>query len=250
MKKTTKKRIEEIYNYILLNQRVSTAELAKLVEVSPEMIRKDLAVLEASGSITRVHGGAILRTTENGAPFSARKYENKLIKDELCQRAIQYVKDGDVIFIDASSTALQLGRLIKLRKDIVVVTNCLEIVKLASDSDNKISLIGGTFSKSGDRTIGAFAVDMIRRFTFDVAFIGTDGVKDMDGPGTFSEEDIGISDAVIKRSKKNVLMMDATKFKKTAPYTFTTFDQFDVLITDEMDWSRKDINIQTIDEIK
>ena len=250
MKKTTEKRLEEITNYLILNQKVSTKELSELTNVSPEMIRRDLAVLEEKGLIIRTHGGAIVRENTMDIPFSARKYENKKIKDELCRHAIDYVKNGDVVFIDPSTTSLQLGRLLKLRKNITLVTNCLELLNVASDTGHKIIFLGGEYSKSGDRTIGLFALYSLRKIQFDIAFFGTDGCMNMDGPGTIAEEEILINEEVLKRSKTNVLMMDSSKLKRTAKFVYADFSQFDILVIDEIDdETRNKINIKTIDVI-
>lgn len=250
MKKTTKKRIEDIYNYILKHERASTIELAKLEQVSPEMIRRYLDLLEERGSIVRIHGGACIRKNEDTPPFSARVYENKNIKDELCYKALEFINDGDVIFIDASTTSLQLGRLVKEKNNLTIVTNCIETLKLAaSSSDHKIILVGGEYSKSGDRLIGYFSLEIVRRLTFDISFLGTDGCKGLEGPGTYSEEDIAISQEVIRHSKKSVLMMDSSKFQRTPPYLYANFSELDILITDKMDQNLKDIPIETIIEL-
>lgn len=249
MKRTTKKRIESIYNYIIEHQKVTTKELADIEGVSPEMIRRDLAVLEEKGSIFRVHGGAEIINDKDSAPFKARVYENKFIKDELCRRAVKYINDGDTVFIDASSTALQLGRMIRIKKNITLVTNCIETMKIACDNVQKVILVGGEYSKSGDRTIGYFASRVIDRMMFDIAFLGTDGCKDVDGPGTLTEDDIQISEWVLKHSRKKVLMMDSTKFSKTPPYIYANFEDFDILITDKLDCNRQEIRIPIIEEL-
>ena len=40
--------------------RVDLAELAELLDVTPETVRRDLTALERSGLLKRVHGGAIV----------------------------------------------------------------------------------------------------------------------------------------------------------------------------------------------
>ena len=244
MKKTTKKRIEDIYSYILKKEKVSTIELAKNEGVSPEMIRKYLDILEERGSIIRYHGGASIRKNGDTPPFSARIYENKSIKDELCYKAVEFINDGDVVFIDASTTTLQLGRLIRPKNNLTIVTNCLETLELACSSQHKIILVGGEYSKSGDRLIGYFSLEIIRRLTFDISFLGTDGCKDLEGPGTYSEHDIAVTQEVLRHSKKSVLMMDSTKFQRTPPYLYANFSEFDILITDKEDIDKMNIPIK------
>lgn len=251
MKKTTEKRIEEINKYLIINQKATTNELSKLMGVSPEMIRRDLAYLEEKGSIIRVHGGAMARGNISNVPFSARKYENKNAKESLCRRAIDYIKNDDVVFIDPSTTALQLGRLIVLKKNITLVTNCLELVNIASKSEHKIILLGGEYSKSGDRTVGFFPVNTVKKMMFDVAFLGSDGCKGTDGPGTISENEVFLNEEVLSRSRKKVLMIDSSKFERNSNFVYAKFEDFDVLITDKLsDEIRGKINIPIIEEVE
>lgn len=250
MKKTTIKRLDEINKYLLVNQHATTKELADLTGVSQEMIRKDLSVLEEKGNIKRYHGGASILSEEQTVPFSARIYKNKHLKDEVCSVAIDYIKDGDFIFIDPSTTALQLGRLLKMKKNVTVVTNCIEFLNFFDvNSSNKVVLLGGEYSKSGDRTLGFITVDAIKKFHFDVAFFGSDGLKNMLGPGTISETEMSINESVLKRSEKNILLIDSSKFNKKSNYVYGSYDMFDVLITDKFPSEYKDIvMIKTIIE--
>lgn len=231
MKKTTENRINEITKYMLINQKATTIELSKMFNVSPEMIRRDLDFLEQRGTIERIHGGAILKPETESIPFSARIYQNKTEKNEICRKAIDYINDGDTVFIDPSTTGLQLGRLIKIKKDLTIVTNCISVLQYSSETPHEIILLGGSFSKMGDRTLGYFAVGMIKQIHFNVAFFGADGLKNMNGPGTISESELSINEAVIKNSDKNILLVDSTKFEKEARYVYSTFDKFDALIT-------------------
>lgn len=250
MKKTTEKRLDEINKYLLVNQHATTKQLAELTGVSPEMIRKDLAILEEKGNIKRHHGGASLLSEEQIVPFSARIYKNKQLKDEICSIAIDYINDGDFVFIDPSTTALQLGCLIKMRKNVTVVTNCIEFLKFFDvNSSNKVILLGGEYSKSGDRTLGFITVDAIKKLHFDIAFFGSDGLKNMLGPGTISETEMSINESVLKRSEKNILLIDSSKFSKKSNYVYGSYDMFDVLITDKFPEEYKDVvTIKTIVE--
>ena len=54
-----------------------------------------------------------------------------------------------------------------------------------------------------------------------------------DGPCIRSYREIDIKQAILKNSKENVLITDSSKFSKQGLYRFTTFDKFNLLITDE-----------------
>ena len=241
MKRSTQQRLNEISEYLILNSKATTKELAELTGVSPEMIRKDLDVLEQHGTgIVRVHGGAELRG-DNVLPYSARIYQNKRVKDELCRSALNYINDGDTVFIDPSTTALQLGRLLKVKKNITIVTNCVELVLLAAETDHQIILLGGEYSRSGNRTLGMFVLDAIKKMRFNVAVFGSDGLLNMNGVGTTNDDEILVNELVMQHSGKNILMVDSNKFFLESRFTYAKYEDFDVMITDAFPDEYRDI---------
>ena len=42
---------------------------------------------------------------------------------------INFIHDDDVVFVDPSSTALPLGKLFSFRKNLLIITNCFEMIK-------------------------------------------------------------------------------------------------------------------------
>lgn len=86
-------------------------QLFEILQVSKETIRRDLKEMEEAGIIQRVHGGAVLSEASKGVkeyPLLTREIRNYSEKIRLCQKAAEYIEDGDTIFIDNSSTTLNL----------------------------------------------------------------------------------------------------------------------------------------------
>ena len=225
-------RREEIEKYIFVNEEAQVNDLAKMFDVTPETIRADLAILELKGVLHRTHGGAVIRMSNNETPMEIRQRERAEQKRKISYEAINYVKDDDFVFIDSSSTAFTLGRLLRLKKNLTVVTNSYDLLKIIANSDHKVIFLGGVYSRLGKRTEGSYAIDMIDSLSYDIAFVGMDGCLGIDGPATIMEDARNINRHVMRRSKKNILLSDGTKFNKDAKYQFAKFDEFDVLITD------------------
>ena len=112
MKKTVEKRLTAIQKYLLDNEKATVKDLSVLLQVTPEMIRKDLTFLEEKGFLFRTHGGAVLRNSNIDIPISIRSKEKIELKKQLCSKAIDLIHDEDCLFIDPSSTLLHLGNLI------------------------------------------------------------------------------------------------------------------------------------------
>ena len=84
--------------------------LSNVLFVAPITVRRDLKEMEDLGLITRCFGGATVPQHENReVPFAIRNKSNFLIKDRLAQRASQLISQGDVIFLDASSTVSHIA---------------------------------------------------------------------------------------------------------------------------------------------
>lgn len=240
MSKNNDNRRNEITKLVLTKGKVRVDELVNMLNVTAETIRSDLSFLEAKGILYRTHGGATSRNTNIDVPMDIRLKEQMDIKRQLSYKAINFIKDDDIIFIDPSSTAIPLGRLLCLKKNLTIVTNSFELIPVLAESDHKIIVLGGTYSKLGKRTHGGYALDLLGSIYFDVAIMGMDGCKNIDGPATSSQEETSINQLVLKRCKKNILMASGSKFEKTSSFQYATFSDFDILITTELNSKDKE----------
>lgn len=103
-------------------------------------IRRDLSILESQGKVLRTHGGVILRkTAETEIPLILREEQNNKSKKIIAEKAASYIQNGDVIFMDASSTASYLIPYLKNFRDIIVITNSPKnSLRLGSENIKKL----------------------------------------------------------------------------------------------------------------
>ena len=114
----------EILNILEKNKSISVSKLSEILYVSAPTVRRDLTILERQGRVLRTHGGVVLKqTAEKEIPLILREDQNSSSKKIIAQKAIQHINNGDVIFLDASSTVAHMIPYLKKFKDIVVVTN-------------------------------------------------------------------------------------------------------------------------------
>src|SRR4051812_13955192 len=96
------------------SQRVSIKELAQEIQVSEATLRTDLTRMEEEGLLKRTHGGAVLaESNDNETSFSIREKKNKTEKSVIAKEAAALIENGQCIMLDASSTALELARVLK-----------------------------------------------------------------------------------------------------------------------------------------
>lgn len=249
MSKNNDLRRDEIKKYILTKEKVKVEELATMLSVSLETIRSDLSFLENTGLLYRTHGGATLRNAIVDLPMDIRIKENAEEKKQIAYKAINFINDDDVIYIDPSSTALPLGRLLRLKKNLTIVTNSFELIPIIAESEHKLVIVGGDYLKSGKRMVGGYAIDVIKTIRYDLAIFGMDGCKGLDGPGIMGREEIFLNKAVMKRTNRSMILTDSTKFDKVGKFQYARFEEIDIFITDSLsDEYSKKINAKTIVE--
>ena len=135
MSRNSDQRREEIRRIILRHESVRVTDLAQTLNVTPETIRGDLTFLEEKGFLYRSRGTASLRLSGAEPPMELRMRENTDAKKAISEAAFDLVKDDMVIYFSASSTALYLGKLLVLRKNITVVTNSIDMIQTGLSLD-------------------------------------------------------------------------------------------------------------------
>lgn len=82
--------------------------------------------------------------------------------------------------------------------------------------------------------MGSAAIEVIKQYSFDRAFIGTCGLDMTDmSVTTFGVEDGLTKKAAISSSRHTYVVMEKDKFYFNDSYKFTHFDDIDGIITDE-----------------
>ena len=220
--------------------RVRVGELARQLDVTTETIRKDLKVLEERGVLTKKHGSAVVRNAYYQLPFDVKLQEHTLEKQLIARKALEFIEDDAIVYMDPGSTCLQLAKLLRLKKNITVLTNSLPIADIICDSGLDLIMTGGKLQKKGRALVGYYATNVIDTVRIDIAFMGCDGFMDMDGPMTFSMEHAEVNRHILAHSRKNILLCDSSKFTKTATYQFAKFSDYDVMITNELQEGQQD----------
>ena len=102
-------REEKIVEILEKRNSATVGFLSKELNVSEPTIRRTLSKMQIEGKIKRTFGGAILSTEINEeVPLVLRERENVDKKRYIAKEAVKKIKEGDIIFIDASSTASYL----------------------------------------------------------------------------------------------------------------------------------------------
>lgn len=232
------KRQEKILKMLQQDHTVKSLELKELFQVSMETIRRDLEALEAKGYVSRVYGGAALKSLYGEEKDTARSAgRNYREKQAIGRLAAELVEDGDAIILDVGTTALEVARNLKGVRSLKVFTNSVQAAEeLMSERDTRVFLIGGEIrnGSSGLSTSGGDAEAMMRNFYVDKAFIAIGGLSFDSGICDYHMEEANLRRLFIRQAKKVVGLADHAKFGVTALNRICGLNDLDFLITDEM----------------
>ncbi len=224
---------------LLLNKfgKVKVKELSERFAVTEDCIRKDLASLEKEGYLKRAYGGAVIvRTNVHKAEVRSRKNIDVSAKKAIAQKSFALIKNQDMVFLDISTSNLELAHLlVESKKEITVVTNMIEIlVLLAKKAEIKIVFVGGVINKSRDGFWGSMTMELIAKCKPDIAFVGAVGIDVYENSiSTYDIEDGNNKAMIIKASKKAYLVAEFTKFSKDGNYNYATLDDLTGVITNQ-----------------
>lgn len=163
MKMFATERRQVIMDLLNEKKRVTVKELSSYIGVSEATLRTDLNKMELSGLLTRTHGGAMLKEETNDTSFSVRAQKNVLEKSKIAELAFEQIEEKQCILLDASSTALELARILNEHpiRLTVVTTGILTALELKDNPDITVIVIGGVLTKRSTSIEGVLGIDLL-----------------------------------------------------------------------------------------
>jgi len=226
-------RHREIINSVESAGSVRTIELARALSVAEETIRRDLERLDSEGRLVRIHGGAVRVSGEHREiPFDVREVVNLKQKRAMALTAIEYVREGDVIALDASSTVRELARLIPDRP-LTVVTNSIAVTTTLLDRTRiRVVSTGGTLDGPSLSYTGTLAEEALERFAISRTFLSCTALDIERGLAVATEEHARIKRRMMQLADEVILLVDTSKFSAQGVEFFAAPEEVDLLITD------------------
>lgn len=234
MKRKKEQRLTALRHILEEQGTVRTRVLAQMLEVTPETLRSDLELLEGQGLIEREHGSARLRVQDKETPLEWRQSENRQEKMQVTIRALEEVRDGDIIFIDAGSTILTALNRLSTRRDLTIVVNSIPAAQTCLDMGFHCIFLGGEMRRTGQHTYGYFAEEMVDRIVIDVAIMGTTGIEGVNGFSVYTAQEVGIRRHIIHQARRLVIVMGRHKICQPGYYKFASFREADLLVTNHL----------------
>lgn len=226
-------RLQKIQKILAENGALSVQKLAKLLFVSETTVRRDLNELQRQGLVKRIHGGAVLITgTNRELPLYMREREHPDAKEKIALQAVSYIQNGQVLFLDASSTVQQIVRHLAAFRDLTIITNGLKTSQELSGLPHNIYCTGGLLLHNSYAYVGHCAERTVREYNADLFFFSSRGVS-TDGKITdASSEETQLRRAMFEQSRCRIFLCDSSKFDTLYCYNLCSVHQVDAMISD------------------
>ncbi len=226
-------RLDQIIACLRERQTDTVKNLAQKLYASEATIRRDLTTLERRGLVKRLHGGAaLIDGVQRELPLFLREQQNVAAKRDIAARAAQYLRDGQVIFMDASSTVMFLIKYFEGYQNLTIVTNGMKTAQVLSGLSHKTYCTGGLMLHNSSAYVGDYAADFVRHFNADIFFFSSRGVSEDGRITDASSEENHIRRVMLEQSRQHIFLCDSSKRGKTYCYNLCRLDQLDTCVTD------------------
>ncbi|EPX87786.1 transcriptional regulator, DeoR family [Rubellimicrobium thermophilum DSM 16684] len=209
-------------------------DLAERFGISLMTAHRDLDDLASRGLLRKSRGlVSAAPTSLIEASYVYRSLRQSAEKRALAKAALAHVEPGQAIFLDCSTTVLQMAPYLSSKVPLTAITYALPMMDALHEvRDITLLGLGGQFYNWCNAFLGHITTMEIRRLRADVAFLSlsaiTDGLAFHQSP-----EMVDTKRAMFDCAAKRVLLADHTKFERRALYAMCALEEFDVVIVDD-----------------
>lgn len=230
----------KILDYVKEHRNCSLDELKRSFGVSQATIYRDVAALVSHGSLRRVRGGVAALETPDDAARLGGGYVDRLefgrrAKEKIARKALSLVVDGDILFLDSSTTVACLAGMLAERQfgALTVITNSVAIIEMfpAWPSHWVRIALGGSYDAQLHSLLGQETFRQLESLFFTKAFVSAYGLDDHNAT-TNHENQAGLLAKVFNKSPQKFLLADRSKFGRTGLYRLSARGAFDAIVSD------------------
>ena len=228
-------RREQIRALLQVKPFITIKELETLFpDVSGMTLRRDIEYFESVHEAIKVRGGARSMkfiTNQTDGSIATRMNENVRSKDSIAQRAASFLETGRSIFIDSGSTLQHIVQYVPNDRFTFTTTDPAAALELCKIGMPIVNIVGGRLDHDNQTITGAQATRFLMDINIDIAFLSPSGLSARSGFTVGNYSECELKKVVAEKARLVVILMDASKIDRSLPYTFATFENTHVLIT-------------------
>ena len=208
-------------------------ELATLLGVSTETVRRDLSELDERGLINRTYGGA-MRPVAFEPALAEREKLMVEEREAIAAAALRFVEPNDILMIGGGATTLTFARRLAVERDhLTIITHSFSIaMALASNPFHKVLMLPGQYDAREGLIHGPDTIDALQKYRAHHAFLGASGLT-TEGPNDAGVGPALIYGVMVRRATRTTVLADHSKFELPSLSVYANWSPSLGLVTDQ-----------------
>lgn len=223
-----------ILDALVTEQRVEIGDLTALLGVSEMTVRRDLARLEATGAVRRVHGGAT--RAQSGSyepPFALRARRRQEAKRAIARAVVAGIEDGQTVVLDAGTSGLAVAEFLAGRVATVCPLSLRAAGVLVGSPTIRLLMPGGFVRPDEQSFVGAEATRTLDEHVFDTYVMTVSGLSIAGGLTEWNADDVIVKRSALANCRRCVVACDSSKLGQTAFTRIAALEEVDLVVTDD-----------------
>jgi len=227
-------RQHEIFRLVQKKSSCSISDLARILQVSGETIRRDVKRLAEQDLVVKTHGEISLPVENEEPPIMNRMLRQVEEKKRIADAVATRIDDGDSLIIDTGSTTAFCAQALRNHSNLTIVTNSSYISNLlATRNGNRVFMTGGELRPHDAAAFGPSVINFLGSFHTQKSILSIGAVHSEKGCMNYELCEAEFSRAVIAQSDYVIMATDASKFGKVGLAKVCDFANIDLLVTDQ-----------------
>ncbi|MGF7188337.1 DeoR family glycerol-3-phosphate regulon repressor [Robbsia andropogonis] len=213
---------------------VTVDELARVLTVTHQTIRRDVNQLAAQNLLRRHHGGASLPTSAENLAYTARQQMFREEKRRIAQLVAGHIPHQASLFVNLGTTTEEVAHALHRHEGLHVITNNPHVASAMCDYKNcEVMIAGGTVRPWDRGIVGDMTVEFFKQFKVDFAIIGVSGIESDGTLRDFDTREVRVTATIIENARQVFLVADRSKFGRSALVRLADMSRIHAFFTDE-----------------
>ncbi len=226
-------RQRQILEQAIADREVEVEQLATSFAVSPQTIRKDLAVLGRHQLLHRTHGGAVIALGSENFAYEARSFLAAEAKQAIGAAVAARIPNKASLLMNLGTTTEQVAVALSAHSGLLVISNNINVVNIMKNYQGiRLIVAGGEVRRSDGGIVGVAAVEFIRQFKVDYAVIGASAIDEEGSVLDYDFKEVAVAQAIINNARHVILAADSSKLERRAPVRIASLSEIDTVVTD------------------
>lgn len=226
------RRQKEIELLVARRQHMTMDELCRTFDVSLNTMRADVAALVRAGAIKKVYGGVETLQSRPVPMFESRLEDSREEKQRIAQAAAQIAQAGEILYLDAGTTAMHLIDFLPPQPFTVITASLYVIGQAAVRPEINLVVLPGPLNRRTNALLDAGTSEYLAHCQIDRAFLGTTGIAANGWLSVSSYAEYEVKRIAVRQSRRHYLLADAKKYGVSNLMAYAEAREMDAVYTD------------------